>query len=284
MTSPRSIASRRAPAGRGQQPRPSPVQSLAEAHGLPCPHAGRASRDPAEQRHFADLTLDAAVVVAYGLILPPAILEAPRLGCLNIHASLLPRWRGAAPIQRAILAGDRESGITIMQMDEGLDTGPMLLAEPSPIAPRTHRRHACMTGWPDLGARLIVVALEPCPPAAAPAAAAGRRRDLCRQAHARGRPARLAAAGRGAGAPGARLRPCPGRLVRDGRAHQGSGGRAVRGPPCAAPGTVLDDRLTIACGEGALRLLTVQRPGKAPLGAAEFLRGFKPGIRQPVLP
>src|SRR5258706_7571497 len=121
------------PAGRGQHPRPSPVQILAETHGLPV-HTPAGLRDPAEQARFADLALDAAVVAAYGLILPPAILKAPRLGCLNIHASLLPRWRGAAPIQRAILAGDEETGVTIMQMDEGLDTGPLLLGERTPIA------------------------------------------------------------------------------------------------------------------------------------------------------
>jgi methionyl-tRNA formyltransferase len=103
------------PSGRGQKPRPSPVQVLAEARGLPV-HTPASLRDPAEQAGFADFALDAAVVAAYGLILPPAILTAPRLGCLNIHASLLPRWRGAAPIQRAILAGDGETGVTIMQM------------------------------------------------------------------------------------------------------------------------------------------------------------------------
>ena len=124
------------PAGRGHRLQPSPVQALAERHGLPvrCPAS---LRDPEAQAEFAALRADAAVVAAYGLILPKPVLTAPRLGCLNVHASLLPRWRGAAPIQRAILAGDAETGITIMQMDEGLDTGPMLLQEAMPIGPKT---------------------------------------------------------------------------------------------------------------------------------------------------
>ncbi len=261
------------PAGRGQRSRASPVQALAEERGLPV-RTPVNLREAAEQAHFADLGLDAAVVAAYGLILPPAILEAPRRGCLNIHASLLPRWRGAAPIQRAILAGDHETGITIMQMDEGLDTGPMLLAERLPISPSDtgamlHDRLAA------LGARLIVAALEqsatgrliptPQPASGATYAAKLRREDgrldwrepagdLARRVRA--------------------LTPWPGawcELV--GKRIKILAAEAVgaEGPP----GRVLDDRLTIACGAGALRLLTVQRPGKAPLGAAEFLRGFK---------
>src|SRR5262245_690653 len=114
------------PAGRGQHDQPSPVQRLAEHHGLEV-RTPTSLKGESEQAVFRAKGLDAAVVVAYGLILPPAILDAPRLGCLNIHASLLPRWRGAAPIQRAILAGDSETGVTIMQMDEGLDTGGMLM-------------------------------------------------------------------------------------------------------------------------------------------------------------
>ena len=115
------------------------MQALAERHGIPvrCPTS---LRDPEAQAEFAALGADAAVVAAYGLILPPPILAAPRLGCLNVHASLLPRWRGAAPIQRAILAGDRETGVTIMQMDEGLDTGPILLQEAMPIGADDDRR------------------------------------------------------------------------------------------------------------------------------------------------
>lgn len=120
------------PAGRGRKLTPSPVKQCAEAHGIPVYQPQRL-KEAADQQALIDLQADLMVVVAYGLILPPAILQAPRLGCINIHASLLPRWRGAAPIQRAILAGDRETGITIMQMDEGLDTGDMLLKKTCPI-------------------------------------------------------------------------------------------------------------------------------------------------------
>ena len=122
-------------AGRGQKPRPSPVQTAAFQRGVPV-WTPASLKSPAEQDAFVALALDAAVVVAYGLLLPKEILSAPRFGCLNIHASLLPRWRGAAPIQRALMAGDAETGITIMQMDEGLDTGPILLQERLPLADR----------------------------------------------------------------------------------------------------------------------------------------------------
>ena len=135
------------PAGRGQAVRRCAVQVAAEALGLPVRTPARLRRDAAAQAAFADLDLDAAIVAAYGLILPQAMLAAPRRGCLNIHASLLPRWRGAAPIQAAILAGDAESGVTIMQMDAGLDTGPMLLREAVPIGPAPPRP-SCTTRWP----------------------------------------------------------------------------------------------------------------------------------------
>src|SRR5690606_37707944 len=124
------------PAGRGKAPRPSPVQARAEALGLPV-RAPLTLRDEAEQDAFDDLDADAAVVAAYGLILPIPVLRAPRLGCLNVHASLLPRWRGAAPVQRAILAGDAETGVTIMAMAKGLDTGPMLANVRTPIGGKT---------------------------------------------------------------------------------------------------------------------------------------------------
>src|SRR5690349_19076580 len=145
------------PAGRGHRPQPSPVQAAADAAGIPVRVPLRFDAPAIAQ--FAALGLDAAVVAAYGLILPKPVLEAPRLGCLNVHASLLPRWRGAAPIQRALLAGDKETGITIMQMDEGLDTGAMLLAGrtsigPATTAPELHDRLA------EMGARLVVEALE----------------------------------------------------------------------------------------------------------------------------
>jgi methionyl-tRNA formyltransferase len=261
------------PAGRGQRPRPSPVQALAEERGLPV-RTPVNLREAAEQTHFAGLGLDAAVVAAYGLILPPAFLEAPRRGCLNIHASLLPRWRGAAPIQRAILAGDHETGITIMQMDEGLDTGPMLLAERLPISPSDtgamlHDRLAA------LGARLIVAALEQLAagrliPTSQPASGATYAAKLRRED---GRLDWREPAGDLARRVRA-LTPWPGawcELV-------GERIKVLAAEPVSAegpPGRLLDDRLTIACGAGALRLLAVQRPGKAPLGATEFLRGFK---------
>src|ERR1700752_2632311 len=144
-------------AGRGQKPRPSPVEAAARDRGFPV-RTPRSLKDPAEQAAFAAFALDAAVVVAYGLLLPKPILAAPRLGCLNIHGSLLPRWRGAAPIQRALMAGDAETGITIMQMDAGLDTGPMLLQERLPIAADDNAGslHGKLA---DLGARLILRAL-----------------------------------------------------------------------------------------------------------------------------
>src|SRR5260370_11372133 len=124
------------PSGRGHRLQPSPVQVLAERHGLAV-RVPASLRSPEAQAEFAATPVDAAVVAAYGLILPAPVLSAPRHGCLNVHASLLPRWRGAAPIPRAILAGDAEIGITIMQMDEGLDTGPILLQEAMPIGPKT---------------------------------------------------------------------------------------------------------------------------------------------------
>src|SRR5581483_6373184 len=146
------------PAGRGHRVQPSPVQRLAEARGLPvcCPDS---LREPAAQAAFAALGADAAVVAAYGLILPPAMLEAPRLGCLNVHASLLPRWRGAAPVQRALLAGDSATGVSIMRMDEGLDTGPVLLQRSLPIAPGS-TAGSLTRELAALGGQLIVEALD----------------------------------------------------------------------------------------------------------------------------
>src|SRR5207247_363151 len=183
----------------------SSVQALAERHGLPI-HSPTTLRSPEAQAEFAAIQADAAVVAAYGLILPAPILDAPRLGCLNVHASLLPRWRGAAPIQRAMLAGDAETGITIMQMDEGLDTGPILLQRAIPIGPATPAGQAT-EALAGPRARVLPAAAEP---------------------------------------------------------------QAAR----AAPGTVLDARLSIACGEGALRPLRLQRPGRAALDTDAFLRGF----------
>jgi methionyl-tRNA formyltransferase len=263
------------PAGRGQQPRPSPVQKLAESHGLPV--LTPTSLKTAEpQQQFAALGLDAAVVVAYGLLLPRAILESPRHGCLNVHASLLPRWRGAAPIQRAILAGDGESGITIMQMDQGLDTGPMLLRRAIEIGPREtgaslHDRLA------PLGAALIVEALEGLSagrlqPIPQPTEGATYAAKLTRQEERLDwrEPATLLDRRVRA------LAPRPGAWCEiAGERVKVLEAEAVEGRGQA--GQLIDDRLTIACGEGALRLLKLQRAGKAALAAEDFQRGFRLG-------
>jgi methionyl-tRNA formyltransferase len=257
------------PAGRGQKETPCPVHRAALALGLPVRSPARVRKDAAEHAAFAALDLDAAVVAAYGLILPKPMLEAPRRGCLNIHASLLPRWRGAAPIQAAILAGDAESGVTIMQMEEGLDTGPMLLKGAVPIGPRTTtpELHDALAG---LGAGLILRALAEAPPTvpqpeagvtyAAKLTKEDGRLDWVQEAAALDRRVRA-------------LNPWPGTFFR----HGGEAIRVLAAKPAAgggAPGTVLDEAATIACGSGALRLLRLQRPGRGPLPAADFLRGL----------
>ncbi len=272
------------PAGRGKKLRPSPVQAFAEARGWEV-RTPKRLKDPEAQAAFAALEIDVAVVAAYGLILPKAILEAPRLGCLNVHASLLPRWRGAAPIQRAIMAGDAETGITIMQMDEGLDTGAMLLQEAIPIGARTtaSELHDALAA---LGGRLIVEALaglskgrltpQSQPEAGVTYAAklerAEGRLDWGEAAEALDRRRRAFAPWPGAWfeAAGERIK------VLD--------SEVVERPDAAAPGQVLDEALTIACGAGALRLVTVQRAGKQPMDAAAFLRGFalEVGTRLPL--
>ncbi len=261
------------PSGRGQKPRPSPVQALAEERGLAV-RTPLSLKEEAEQAPFSALGLDAAVVAAYGLILPAAILRAPRLGCLNIHASLLPRWRGAAPIQRAILAGDAETGVTIMQMDEGLDTGPMLMSEHVPIAP-TDTAGSLHDRLAGLGASLIVQALEQVAAGglrATPQPAEGvtyaakltreeERLDWRRPASELARQIRAFSP-----APGAWCEMASERIKVLSAETLGQSGK---------PGTVLDERLTIACAQGSLRLLTVQRPGKAVMDSASFLRGFR---------
>ena len=262
------------PAGRGHRLHPSPVHELAARHGIPV-RTPATLRDPAAQAEFAAIPAVAVVVAAYGLILPALVLRAPRLGCFNVHASLLPRWRGAAPIPRAILAGDPESGVTIMQMDEGLDTGPILLQEAVPIGSETTsgalsaqlaaRGAALMLTTLDAAAR---GALAPRPqPAEGVTYAAKLRReearlDWRRPAEFLERQVRAFDPWPGAWFEGReeRLRVLAGEALSDG------------GP--APPGTVLDEHLTIACGEGALRPLRVQRAGRAALDAADFLRGF----------
>jgi len=260
------------PTGRGHRTRPSPVHACAEARGIPV-RTPTSLKGAEAQAEFAALGLDLAVVVAYGLILPKPVLEAPRHGCINIHASLLPRWRGAAPIQAALLAGDPWTGITIMQMDEGLDTGPMLLTTRFPIeagdtASLLHDRLSA------LGARMIVQALKtleagllkptPQPAEGATYAPKLKRDDGCLDW---GRPAaELETAIRA-------LNPWPGTWFE----HRGERVKVLAARVEAGlgtPGTTLDDKLAVACGAGVLRLLTLQRPGKGPLPAAEFLRGF----------
>ena len=258
--------------GRGLKPRPSPVQAVADSKGFAV-HTPTSLREPAEQAAFAGLDVDVAVVAAYGLILPPAILQAPRLGCLNIHASLLPRWRGAAPIQRAILAGDNETGITIMQMDKGLDTGAMLLSESTPIAPgdtagTLHDRLAAM------GATLIVTALDrlsagALQPTPQPADGVSYATKLVREEEQLDWRKSAQELGRQIRA----LSPRPAAWCE----MAGERIKVLAAEPIDAsgpPGRMLDERLAIACGSGALRLQIVQRAGKSPMPAADFLRGF----------
>ncbi|MGE0255027.1 MAG: methionyl-tRNA formyltransferase [Alphaproteobacteria bacterium] len=263
------------PAGRGGRLTPSPVHAAAEAAGIAV-RTPRTLKDAEVQADFAALGLDAAVVVAYGLLLPAAILDAPRLGCLNIHASLLPRWRGAAPIQRAILAGDDTTGVTIMRMDTGLDTGPMLLAEAVPIGPRetAGTLHDTLAG---LGARLVVAALDGL--AAGTLAARPQPEDGITYAAKLAREEERLDWTRPAGELDRRVRafaPAPGAWFEHagGRIKVRAAEVAAHGS-AAAPGTLLDDALTVACGEGTLRLLTVQREGRAPMDAAAFLRGTR---------
>lgn len=260
-------------AGRGQKERPSPVHAVAAERGIEV-RTPTSLRDPAVQAAFAALDTEAAVVAAYGLILPQAVLDAPRLGCLNIHASLLPRWRGAAPIQRAILAGDAETGVTIMQMDAGLDTGAMLLSRSVPISDTATAGdlHDTLAA---LGAHLIVEALDglgagtlTATPQSEDGATYARKLERDEGRLDWSRPAaELARAVRA-------FSPWPGAWVEHGGARvKVLEAREADGN--GSPGTVLDNRLTIACGGGALRLLKVQRPGKGPVDADAFLRGYE---------
>jgi methionyl-tRNA formyltransferase len=256
------------PAGRGHHAQPCAVQRAAEALGLCVRTPERLRHETATHAAFAALHLDAAVVCAYGLILPEPMLTAPRLGCLNIHASLLPRWRGAAPIQAAILAGDHESGVSIMRMDAGLDTGPLLLQQAVPLSP-TETAASLHDRLAELGAHLVLRALEE-QPEARPQPAAGAT-YAPRLTRADGRldwrqPAALLERRVRA------LNPWPGTFTSAGgvplkvlqaRLEAGRG----------EPGTLLDDSLLVACGEDALRLLRVQAPGRAALDADAFLRG-----------
>ena len=256
------------PAGRGKGERKTPVQERAEELGIAvC--TPRTLRDPEEQARFRALEPDIAIVAAYGLILPKAVLDAPKLGCVNVHASLLPRWRGAAPIQRAILAGDEVSGVTIMRMDEGLDTGPKLLERELDI--RGKNAGEVTDELAKLGAKALVDWLrEPTPPEPQPAEGATyaskidkaeARIDWSTDAEQIQREVRAFNP-----SPGAWLEANGERVkLLDARAEDGGFGR---------PGEVLDDCLNIACGSGYIRPLAVQRAGRAPMTPGELLRGF----------
>jgi methionyl-tRNA formyltransferase len=251
------------PAGRGQSLRPSPVQDYAVAHGIEV-RTPLSLKSADEQKSFADLKADAAVVVAYGLLLPQAILDAPRFGCFNVHASLLPRWRGAAPIQRAIMAGDVESGVTIMRMELGLDTGPMMKVDRVPITPET-TASSLHDELAALGAKLMVEVLQqperagtPQPPEGVTYAKkidkAETKIDFTKPAgevrnHIHG------------------LSPFPG-------AWCILAGARVKILKAQVVDHVSGDALTFACGNGAIKFLQQQREGKGVMDAATFLRGF----------
>lgn len=257
------------PAGRGKKDRPGPVHARAAELGLQVRHPV-SLKDADEQAAFAALNADVAVVVAYGLILPQAVLDAPKHGCLNIHASLLPRWRGAAPIHRAIMAGDPETGVCIMQMEAGLDTGPVLLHEVTLIGAQetTAELHDRLSA---IGARLIVEALGRLPdltrvPQAEDGVTYAHKIDKAEAQIDWTRPAvevdRLI---RG-------LSPFPGaKCDMGGEQVKLLASRVLDGS--GKPGQVLDG-FTIACGEGAVEIHRAQRPGKRAMEAEDFLRGF----------
>ena len=256
------------PAGRGKQLRPSPVHRKAEELGLEVRHP-ESLKDIAAQARFMELEADVGVVAAYGLILPKAILDAPKHGCLNVHGSILPHWRGAAPIQRAILAGDSVTGITIMRMAEGLDTGPMLLTARTPIEEKTagelHDELA------EIGANLMVDAIarlgqlvpeEQDDREATYAAKIDKseaKLDFRKPALQLEREVRA-------------FSPFPGSWFElDGERIKVLRARVIG--VNGAPGTVLDEDLTIACGNASLRPVQLQRAGKPAMAAADFLRG-----------
>ena len=273
------------PAGRGMAERKSPVQLLAERHGLSV-LAPASLKTEVAACAFAAHRADVGIVVAYGLILPGPVLAAPREGCLNLHASALPRWRGAAPIQRAIMAGDAETAATVMRMEAGLDTGPICRMERVPIGPdaTAGELHDILA---ERGAALIVRALGEleqgrldCTPQPADGVTYAAKIDKSETRIDFARPAReVHNHVRG-------LSPAPGAWFQ--AAHEGRSERVkllrtqlVAHTPSAPAGSVLDDALTIACAEGAVRVLEVQRSGRKPMAATEFLRGFPlgPGTR-----
>jgi len=253
---------------RGKELTPTPVHKAAEGLGIEVRHPA-SLKDTQAQAEFAALEADVAVVAAYGLILPQKVLDAPRLGCLNVHASLLPRWRGAAPVQRAILAGDEETGVTIMRMEAGLDTGPMLAK--ARVRVDDKNAGALTEELAQIGANLMVevLASSPIPPGepqddaqatyAAKLDKAEARIDFGQSAVQLERQVRAFA-------------PAPGAwFEHDGERFKVLASEKTDGSD--APGTVLDDGLTIACGSGAIRPALVQRAGKPAMPAADLLRG-----------
>lgn len=261
------------PSGRGHKVQNSAIHQLALSAGIPI-FTPASLKTEEVQALFASHKADIAIVVAYGLILPKAILEAPRLGCLNVHASLLPRWRGAAPIQRAIEAGDVETGITIMKMDEGLDTGPMLIKKSLPLLPDTTAAnlHDMLS---KMGGPLLLEALEAyisgnLQPTSQPAQGVTYASKLTRDEGQIDWRMSAEIWGRKIQA----LTPWPGVWFD----HEGTRLKVLEAKVIpnmkGNPGTVLDDQLTIACGEGALRIQILQRPGGGALDAASFLRGY----------
>ena len=266
------------PRGRGMETEPGPVHKFAAAHGIEV-RTPLSLKGADEQAAFAALDLDAAIVVAYGLLLPQAILDAPRLGCFNLHGSLLPRWRGAAPIQRAVMAGDAETGVMVMHMNEGLDTGPVLMAERTAIGRKTSGELADQLSR--LGADLMMralSALERGQVAEHPQSEAGvtyakkitkeeARIDWSKSA------AQIDCLIRG-------LSPAPGAYGE----VKGERLKILHAAPVTgkgAAGEILSGDLTVACGEGALRLIRVQRAGGKAMDAGELLKGFAlpPGTR-----
>lgn len=273
------------PAGRGMQETKSPVHQRAEAFGIPVLTPTRLRTEEAFAR-FAAHDADVAVVVAYGLILPKPILDAPREGCLNLHASLLPRWRGAAPIHRAVMAGDAETGVEVMRMEEGLDTGPVCMAERVAIGAdeTTGELHDRLSR---LGADLMVRALAAlsrgglaCRPQAEEGVTYAAKIDKAEARIDWSLPA-ATVHDRIRG-----LSPFPGSWCEAtvaGRPERLKILRSSAAPEAGSgePGTILDDRLAVACGAGAVRLLQVQRAGGKPVAAVDFLRGagLAPGAR-----
>lgn len=265
-----------APRGRGQTLKPSPVHAYAQDRGIPV-RTPVSMRDPAEIEAFAALNLDAGVVVAFGQILPAGVLDAPRLGCFNLHASLLPRWRGAAPIQRAIMAGDAVTGVEVMQMTEGLDEGPVLASQAVRIdvletAGTLHDRLA------EVGATLLaetMAAVERGQARATPQPEEGTtyaKKIRAKEARIRWEKPAAEVDRKIRG-----LSPFPGAWF---ELPTEKGPVRVKAllsrldDGAGAPGQVLDDALLVACGAGAVRLLRVQREGKGPQEAEVFLRGF----------